>query len=94
EIEAETVIIDVPTVPSVPYHHSVLMEPMEIPVFYKTREGDRIPRRLSEISKIFDVLKGFINILRIYTQEKNREKVSNAVSRILGEIPSSAKISY
>ncbi|MCW3993298.1 MAG: HD domain-containing protein [Candidatus Bathyarchaeota archaeon] len=94
EIEAETVIIDVPTVPSVPYHHSVLMEPMEIPVFYKTREGNRIPRRLSEISKIFDVLKGFINILRVYTEEKNREKVSNAASKILGEIPSSAKISY
>jgi HD superfamily phosphohydrolase len=94
EVEAEAVIIDVPTVPSVPYHHSVLMEPMEIPVFYKTREGDRIPRRLSEISKIFDVLKGFINILRVYTEEKNREKVSNAASKILGEIPSSAKISY
>jgi len=94
KVETETVIIDVPTVPSVPYHHSVLMEPMEIPVFYKTREGDRIPRRLSEISKIFDVLKGFINILRVYTEEKNREKVSNAASKILGEIPSSAKISY
>jgi HD superfamily phosphohydrolase len=94
QVETETVIIDVPTVPSVPYHHSVLMEPMEIPVFYKTREGDRIPRRLSEISKIFDVLKGFINILRVYTEEKNREKVSNAASKILGEIPSSAKISY
>ena len=94
EVETEVVIIDVPTVPSVPYHHSVLMEPMEIPVFYKTREGDRIPRRLSEISKIFDVLKGFINILRVYTEEKNREKVSNAASKILGEIPSTAKISY
>lgn len=94
KVETEAVIIDVPTVPSVPYHHSVLMEPMEIPVFYKTREGDRIPRRLSEISKIFDVLKGFINILRVYTEEKNREKVSQAASKILGEIPSSAKISY
>jgi HD superfamily phosphohydrolase len=94
QVETEAVIIDVPTVPSVPYHHSVLMEPMEIPVFYKTREGDRIPRRLSEISKIFDVLKGFINILRVYTEEKNREKVNNATSKILGEIPSSAKISY
>ena len=94
KVETESVIIDVPTVPSVPYHHTVLMEPMEIPVFYKTREGDRIPRRLSEISKIFDVLKGFINILRVYTEEKNREKVSNAASKILGEIPSSAKISY
>ncbi|MGC9346051.1 MAG: HD domain-containing protein [Candidatus Bathyarchaeales archaeon] len=94
KVEAEEVIIDVPTVPSVPYHHSVLMEPMEIPVFYKTREGDKILQRLSEISKIFDVLKGFINILRVYTDEKNREKVSSAALRILGELPSSAKISY
>ena len=32
-VEVEAVIIDVPTVPSVPYHHAVLMESMEIPVF-------------------------------------------------------------
>jgi len=94
EVETEDVTIDVPTVPSVPYHHSVLMEPMEIPVFYKTREENKIPQRLSEISKIFEVLKGFVNILRVYTDEENREKVSNAASDILGEIPSSAKISY
>ncbi len=93
-VETEAVIIDVPTVPSVPYHHSVLMEPMEIPVFYKTREGKKIPQRLSEISKIFDVLKGFINILRVYTDDKNREKVGSAAARILGKTPTSAKISY
>jgi HD superfamily phosphohydrolase len=93
-VDVETVIIDVPTVPSVPYHHSVLMEPMEIPVFYKTLEGSRIPERLSEISRIFEVLKGFINILRVYTDEKNREKVGKAASKILGDAPSSAKISY
>jgi HD superfamily phosphohydrolase len=93
-VDVETVIIDVPTVPSVPYHHSVLMEPMEIPVFYKTLEGNIIPQRLSEISKIFEVLKGFINILRVYTDEKNREKVGKAASKILGDVPSSAKISY
>ena len=93
-VETEAVIIDVPTVPSVPYHHSVLMEPMEIPVFYKTWEGDRVPQRLSGISKIFEVLKGFINILRVYTEEENREKVSNAAAKILGDVPTSAKISY
>jgi len=93
-VETEAVIIDVPTVPSVPYHHSVLMEPMEIPTFYKTREGARIPQRLSGVSKIFEVLKGFINILRVYTDAENREKVSNAASKILGEVPTSAKISY
>jgi HD superfamily phosphohydrolase len=93
-IDTNSVIIDVPTVPSVPYHHSVLMEPMEIPVFHKTWEGNRIPQRLSEISKIFEVLKGFLNILRVYTTEENREKVGNAALNIIGDIPSSAKISY
>jgi len=93
-VEAEAVIIDVPTVPSVPYHHTVLLEPMEIPVFYKTQSGGKVPQRLSEISKIFETLTGFINILRVYADEKNREKVRQASSKILGEIPSTAKISY
>jgi len=94
EVNPEAIIIDVPTLPSVPYRHSILMEPMEIPVFYKTHDGKKELKRLSEISGIFDVLKGFINILRVYTDGANREKVSKASSRILGEIPSSAKIAY
>jgi len=94
KVEAESVMIDVPTLPSVPYRHSILLEPMEIPVFHKTREGKKIPQRLSEISGIFDVLKGFINILRVYTEEKHRKKVEEAALKVLGEIPSSAKISY
>jgi hypothetical protein len=93
-VESEAVIIDVPTVPSVPYHHSVLMESMEIPVFFKTQGDKKVPQRLSDISKIFETLKGFINILRIYTDEENREKVSSAASKILGKIPSATKISY
>ncbi len=93
-VETEEVIIDVPTVASVPYHHSVLMDPMEIPVFSKTQEQDKVPLRLSDVSKIFDVLKGFMNILRVYTDEKNREEISKAASKVLGGIPSAAKISY
>jgi len=94
KVQIATVIIDVPTVPSVPYEHSVLTESMEIPVFYKTPEGRKIPQRLSEISKIFETLKGFINILRVYTDEENREKVSSAATKILGRTPTSARISY
>ncbi len=94
EVEVEEVVIDVPTLPSVPYSHSVLLEPMEIPVFMRTREGEKVPQRLSDISGIFDVLKGFINILRVYTDEKNRAKVSKAATKLLGELPSSAKISF
>jgi HD superfamily phosphohydrolase len=94
KIETDKVIIDVPTVPSVPYHHSALPEPMEIPAFYKTLEGEKIPQRLSQISRIYEVLRGFINILRVYTKEENREEVKNAAEQVLGEIPTSAKISY
>ena len=93
-VEAEAVVIDVPTVPSVPYHHAVLMESMEIPVFSRTQAGERTLQRLSEISKIFETLKGFINILRVYTDEADREKVEKATAKILGRIPSAAKISY
>jgi HD superfamily phosphohydrolase len=94
KVETDKIVIDVPTVPSVPYHHSALLEPMEIPAFYKTLEGEKIPQRLSQISRIYEVLRGFINILRVYTDEKNREEVSNAAEQVLGEIPASAKISY
>ncbi len=93
-VETEMVTIDVPTVPSVPYEHSVLTENMEITAFYRTPEGKKIPQRLSEISKIFDTLRGFMNILRVYTPQEQRESVSKAAEKILGRIPSSAKISY
>ena len=94
KVDLEDVVIDVPTVPSVPYHHAVLMESMEIPVFSRTQTGAKTLQKLSEISRIFETLKGFINILRVYTDEESREKVEKATIRVLGKIPSSARISY
>lgn len=86
-VEPEDVVIDVPTVPSVPYHHAVLMESMEIPVFRRRQSGEKTLQRLSDISKIFETLKGFINILRVYTEEEHREQVEVATTKILGRIP-------
>jgi HD superfamily phosphohydrolase len=94
KVPVETVVIDVPTVPSVPNHHSVMMENMEIPVFSRNASDEKVPQRLSEVSRIFETLKGFMNILRVYTEQDEREKVSRAASKILGRIPSSATISY
>jgi HD superfamily phosphohydrolase len=93
-VDEETVTIDVPTVPSVPYHHAAFMESMEIPVFSRNQAGEKTQQRLSEISKIFETLKGFINILRVYTDEDNREKVGKATTKVLGKIPQTTKISY
>jgi uncharacterized protein len=93
-VNMDALVIDVPTVPSVPYHHAVLIEEMEIPVFNRTQAGGKELQRLSEISKIFETLKGFMNILRVYTNQADREKVEKATIKILGKIPSSAKISF
>ena len=93
-VDTEAVIIDVPTVPSVPYHHAVLMEAMEVPVFRKSQAGKKMSYRLSDISKIIENLKGFINILRVYTNAAEREKVEWATAKIFGRIPTTAKISY
>ena len=94
KVPLDAVVIDVPNVPSVPYQHSILMQPMEIQVFRKTSSGNKVPQRLSDVSGIFEVLKGFMNILRVYTNESSREKVSAASTKVLGELPSSAKISF
>ena len=93
-VTVESVVIDVPTVPSVPYHHAVLMESMEIPVFSRNQTGEKTLQRLSDISKIFETLKGFMNILRVYTDAADREEVEKATAKILGKIPSAAKISF
>jgi HD superfamily phosphohydrolase len=93
-VDPEFVIIDVPTLPSVPYHHSDLTEPMEIPIFRRTGDGKRIPQRLSEVSRIFEALRGFINVVRVYTEQRHRGDVSEAAAEVLGGLPYSARVSY
>jgi HD superfamily phosphohydrolase len=93
-VELGSVIIDVPTVPSVPYHHSALMENMEIPVFSKSGSNEKVMYRLSEVSKIFETLRGFINILRVYTNSENREKVEEATIRVFGKAPANSRVAY
>ncbi|MHA1238855.1 MAG: HD domain-containing protein [Candidatus Odinarchaeia archaeon] len=92
DVDVENVLIDVPLVPSVPYMYSSNLEPMEIPIFAETPKG-RVFQKLEEVSKIIGVMKGFLNILRIYTCEELRDKVGKAAAKILGEPPYSAKIS-
>ncbi|UCD73239.1 MAG: HD domain-containing protein [Candidatus Bathyarchaeota archaeon] len=94
KIEPEKVTLDVPSVPSVPYYHSLSTEPMDIPVFYKTRDGKRIPKKLSEVSRIIEPLQVFMNIVRVYTDEEHRERVAKSAREVLSDLPISAEVSY
>jgi hypothetical protein len=67
---------------------------MNIPIFLKTKNGEKIPQRLEELSRIVDSLRVFLNIMRIYTKEECRERVRKASVEVLGEAPLSSLVSY
>ena len=93
-VPEDEVVIDVPTLPSVPYHHAVEIQPMDIPVFKRGPGGKKQQVQLSEISRIVGVLQTFMNIVRVYTREQYRSRVEAASKQILGETPVSGRISY
>jgi HD superfamily phosphohydrolase len=86
--------IDVPSLPSVPYHYAMQIGPTEIPIFSKSRSGEKVAQRITELSKVVDELRVFMNIIRVYTREPYREQVSEASARVLGEQPLSGLLSY
>lgn len=94
KIQVSDVAIDVPSLPSVPYHYSMDVGPIDIPIFSKSRAGEKTPHKIAELSRVVDVLRGFMNIVRVYTQEQYREQVTQAASRVLGESRLSEVLSY
>ncbi len=92
-IEEEEIAIDVPSLPSIPYFHTMKMDPMEIPVV-EERAGQKVLRKAAELSKVIEVLKGFMNIIRVYTVEEYKDKVRQAAEEILGKPPETTRVSY
>ncbi len=87
----EDVIIDVPTLPSVPYKDSAGLHSMDIPVFKHSTSGKKRRIPLSEVSRIVGVLPTFMNLVRVYTKESYRSRVETAARQILGEVPTSER---
>ena len=93
-VPASDVGVDVPSLPSVPYHYALQIGPNDIPIFSKTRSGEKVPERITELSKVVEQLSLFMNIIRVYTKRSHREKVSEAAAKVLGESPLSDVLSY
>jgi HD superfamily phosphohydrolase len=94
KIDSDLVTIDVPSLPSVPYHYAIDIEPMNIPTFRKDGKGNKIPQKITELSRIIESLGVFMNIIRVYTESKYREKIRKASQDVLGKTPLSSLISY
>lgn len=82
-IKVEDVIIDTPTIPSVPYHNAVEIQLLDIPVFKRGPRGRKELVQPSEISRIIGVLRTFTNLVRVYTKERYRSRVEQASRQIL-----------
>ncbi len=78
--EADKVFVDLSMLPSVPYHNSYSGDPFEFPIF-DSKTG-RIGK-FSEYAPWVNALKGYINIIRVYTEKENREVVEKACKKIL-----------
>jgi uncharacterized protein len=93
KINADDVSIDVPTLPSVPYHNAVDIQPLDIPIFTRGPTGKKQIVQLTEVSRVIGVLRTFMNLVRVYTKEQHRTRVELASKQILGETKG-VKISY
>jgi len=90
KIENYEVIVDVPTLPSVPYNpHQI--DPMEIAIF-ETIDGKKVSHNLSEYSNIAEMMKGYMDVIRVYTFDKYRSKVGKAAREVFQEVPDTALI--
>jgi HD superfamily phosphohydrolase len=94
KVSISDVGIDVPSLPSVPYHYALQIGPTDIPIFSKTRSGEKVPQKIAELSKVIEELRLFMNIIRVYTKQSCREQVAEAAAKMLGESPLSGVLSY
>ncbi|MEM0217582.1 MAG: HD domain-containing protein [Candidatus Nezhaarchaeales archaeon] len=75
------VVVDTPMIPSLPYTPTQ-PDPMDIPVC-EDREGVLVKRRLTEFSKLVESLRGYVNIVRVYSHPSVRREVANASEKVI-----------
>jgi HD superfamily phosphohydrolase len=93
KIDSSTVIIDVSSAPSVPYY-ARQQKPQEIPIYNETLDGAKHHVSFSSLSPLGDTLIGYLDIMRFYTLQKDREAVRLAAETRLGKASASNQTSY
>nr|MDO8109454.1 HD domain-containing protein [Candidatus Sigynarchaeota archaeon] len=77
------VFIDLPYLSTVPYAHATSFDPEDIPIV-ELRNNSVIVQKLSDLSVLFSLLKGYYNIIRVYTWAEHRDEVSRVAAKVLG----------
>ena len=95
KLKTDEIFIDIPTLPSVPYSHSIDLPTYEIPMFIRDgKNQEKKGMKIRNASRIFESLMGMMYIFRVYTFPKNREQVRKAAAEVFGEKSIETQISY
>ncbi|MEM2725059.1 MAG: hypothetical protein QXP47_04765, partial [Candidatus Nezhaarchaeales archaeon] len=81
KVDQWMVVVDTPMIPSLPYTPTQ-PDPMDIPVC-EDREGVLVKRRLTEFSKLVESLRGYVNIIRVYSHPSMRREVAKASEKVI-----------
>lgn len=92
KVAAADVRIDSPLLPGVPYRHAVQLDPMEIPGFAYVGKK-KVPVKIAQMSRVISALRGYLDIVRVYTEAPLRPRVAKAALDVLGGTPYEAGIS-
>jgi HD superfamily phosphohydrolase len=85
-INEDELFIDLSILPSVPYHGAYVYDPFEIPIV-KVEEDQKIKYSLTELSPWVESIKGYLNIVRVYTERKHRTKIEDICKKIFKDFP-------
>ncbi len=75
------VVVDTPMIPSLPYTPTQ-PDPTDIPVC-EEKEGVLVKRRLVEFSRLVESLRGYVDIVRVYSHPSVRRPVAEVSERII-----------
>ncbi len=78
------VFLDVPYLSTVPYAHATSFDPEDIPIVDVADDGGTTVQKLSDLSALFSMLKGYYNIIRVYTWAQHRDAVARVARDVLG----------
>ncbi|MHA1243579.1 MAG: HD domain-containing protein [Candidatus Heimdallarchaeota archaeon] len=95
KVKEDEVFIDIPTLPSVPYAHSIDLPAYEIPMFMRVG-SERVKQeiKIRKVSRIFESLMGMMYIFRVYSYPKHREKIKKASEKVFGQKSLEQQISF
>ena len=82
-IPISQIYIDNPSSPNVPYNHISQVRPNEIYSFRRKPNNRKELVRLEDYSLFFNEFKGHLNLIRVYTWQEQRQKLTRVTKKIM-----------